>query len=288
MRHSGRYYLLALLLGASLASASPMLYTLGTVDGMSYTVSSIDSSGNLTPLLGVGYGFTGGLAFDPTANVFYAISNDSDALSTLNAISWSGEVTPLFQLGYGFFGGLAWGGDAGILYAIGGDADGIQRDLYVIDVAGGTAELVEELADGRFSFDGGLAFTDLVYTMGSNFESSRLFSYAPLAEVQMLDGFYRSLVFPAAGGLALDPESGTWWALSFDPESGVPLLVNFGSSGELSRTGLNAAVTGLTFADSGDNVPEPGPGPLAAAGLAAILGGRWWRRDSKATQGRRS
>ncbi len=258
--------------GALTADAGPLLYTLTSVDGERFELSSIDSAGALTRLFDVGVGFTGGLTFDPSANMFYAISNDSSALSTLNAISWSGEVRPLFELGYGYFGGLTWAGDAGSLYAIGGDKDGIQRALHRIDVPGASSTWVDDLADGEFSFDGGLAFTDRLCLLGQNGEATSLFTFSPHDRVQDLEGAYRSVFFPAAGGLAWDPAEGVWWAVTADRETYQPTVVSFNSGGPASKFGFEIGLTGLTFAEDTGAVPEPASGLLLAAGLAAILG----------------
>jgi hypothetical protein len=282
---------LALLLGALAASAGPLLYTLASGDAENFELSSIDSGGTLNPLFNVGPGATGGLAFDPMANTFYAIFNNSDALSTLNAISWGGVVEPLFELGYGYFGGLAWAGEAGSLYAIGGDTVGIQRTLYQIDVAGKTSAWVADLASGEFSFDGGLAFAgNQLYLLGHNgVDPSNLFSYSPLAVDQGLDRVYRSVFFPAAGGLALDQAQGVWWALTADSETSRPMVVSFNAGGPGTKFGFDLGLTGLTLAEDSAAVPEPASALLLAAGLAAILScKRGAKRPQDKEKGRKS
>jgi hypothetical protein len=266
---------LALLAGAAVAAATPLLHSITSFDGVDFSLSSISPAGELTTLFPLGEGFTGGLAFDPSSNLFYAVSSDVWAASTLNSISWTGEVTPLFSLGYGFYGGLAYAGAPGTFYAIGGDENGVQRSLYSIGVAGGgSATLIEDLGDGSLSFDGGMAYAGGLYLIGSDGADWGLFSYPPMHTSIKLDGIYRS-VYQAAGGLARDPVADSWWALAIDLESGAPQIVNFDSSTTLSTFSLTPGLTGLTFAEDlgggPGNVPEPGSALLLVAGLAAIL-----------------
>jgi hypothetical protein len=108
-----------------------------------------------------------------------------------------------------------------------GDGDGIQRTLYRIDVAGASSTRVDKLADGGFSFAGGLASGDRLYLLGHNGEASNPFTYSPLEKVQDLEGLYRSVFFPAAGGLVLEPAEGVWWTLTADGETYQPLVVSF-------------------------------------------------------------
>lgn len=266
-----------LLFGALGACASPMLYTLTSGNGENFELSSIDSSGAVNRLFDVGIGFTGGLAFDPVANLFYAISNDWEARSTLNSISWSGEVRPLFELGYGYCGGLTWAGKTGTLYAIAGDKDGVQRSLYQIDVPGGSSTPVDDLAEGEFSFDGGLSYSDQLYLLGHNGEATNLFIYSPLDRIQDLEGVYRSVFFPAAGGLVWDPNERVWWALTADRETYQPMLMSFDRTGGVAKFGFDLGLTGLTLAEDPAPTPEPASALLLAAGLAAIL---WYKRSA--------
>ncbi|MGA2324930.1 MAG: PEP-CTERM sorting domain-containing protein [Bryobacteraceae bacterium] len=276
MIHRLRRVFLALLAGTAVAAAGPMLYSITSLDGGDFSLSSISPAGQLNMLFPLGAGFTGGLAFDPSSNLFYAVSSDENAASTLNSISWTGEVTPLFSLGYGFFGGLAYAGAPGTFYAIGGDANGVQRSLYSISLAGGgSATLIEDLEDGSLSYDGGLAYAGGLYVIGSDGAHWGVYSYPPMVTAIELGGMFRSVFFPAAGGLAHDPVADSWWALAIDNQTLAPRLVNFNSSAPISTFSLSSGPTGLTFAEdlSGGpgNVPEPGSALLFALGLVAIL-----------------
>jgi hypothetical protein len=273
--HRLRRAFLALLAGTAVAAAAPTLYSITSLDGGDFSLSSVSPAGTLTTLFPLGAGFTGGLAFDPSSNLFYAVSSNQEAASVLNSISWTGVVTPLFSLGYGFYGGLAYAGAPGTFYTIGGDAGGVQRSLYSISLAGGSANLIEDLEDGSLSFDGGMAYAGGLYLIGSDGADWGLLSYPPMHTAIKLEGVYRSVWFPAAGGLARDPVADSWWALAIDNQTLAPRLVNFNSSAPISTFSLSSGPSGLTFAEdlSGGpgNVPEPGSALLFALGLVAIL-----------------
>lgn len=140
--------ILFITLAAASLPAAPLLYSLGTNDGMSYSLVEIDGRGNENTLFSAGMGYNGGLAFDPVADRFYAIRNDMFGASTLTSITWGGVIEDAMPLGEGFYGGLTYGGTTGQLYAIGAGREGIQNHLYSIDLLGGTVTGEDSLGDG--------------------------------------------------------------------------------------------------------------------------------------------
>jgi hypothetical protein len=78
---------------------------------------------------GLGFGFYGGLTFDPLDGLFYGAVNDSSGNASLYSITASGVSTPLGQsLGAGFS-GLAFDSSNGRFYGIGNDSSGFSS-LY--------------------------------------------------------------------------------------------------------------------------------------------------------------
>jgi hypothetical protein len=85
MSYPIRRGILILLVSALPACATPLLFMLASEGGERSNLASIDPGGRLSRWLDAGVGFAGGLAYDPTVDVVYAISNDSDGLSTAGA-----------------------------------------------------------------------------------------------------------------------------------------------------------------------------------------------------------
>lgn len=113
----------------------------GLAGGLAYTGSALfgvvnDDFGNSTllvfdllaaasqPQFVLGFGFTGGLAWNPADNSLYAIQNDAFGESTLVRIDLTGQTTvPVKTLGFGFYGGLAIDPLTGLFWAIGSDSN---------------------------------------------------------------------------------------------------------------------------------------------------------------------
>lgn len=268
---------------ATTLSAAPLLYSLGTGDGMVYSLVEFDRRGNETTLFGVGLGYNGGLAFDPSANSFYAIYNDMSGLSNMVSITWDGVIENAMPLGEGFYGGLTYAGAPGQFWAVGAGRDGVQNHLYSIDLPGASVAGVTQLGDGDTSFDGGITtIPDLIHgtslaLIGVSYlergQFTNLYTYSPLTDRFALDGIYRSLIFPAAGGLAADWGRLNYWAIAIDPETFQPILVNFDGAGVNTQFTLTQAYSGLTYAErQGDPPPPPNPIPEPGTWLTAAAG----------------
>jgi len=147
------------------------------------TLYSLSLNGtNLTPVLSLGSGFTGGLAYDPGTDALYAIQTGLSFLSppssSLYRIDLGGSVsmTALGGLG-GIYGGGAGGGltyDAndGMLYGIAWDALGTPRSLNTIDPASGSETPLFDLGTGNLAFNGGIAYEttgDFFYGIANDF-----------------------------------------------------------------------------------------------------------------------
>jgi len=99
----------------------------GAQDGSSMLILLPTRAGETIEFVApLGFGFNGGLTFDPLNGELYAISNDSAGRSTLERIDLkTGTVRPVgVSLGFGFNGGLAFDPSSNLLYAIGSDNTG--------------------------------------------------------------------------------------------------------------------------------------------------------------------
>jgi hypothetical protein len=99
---------------------------------------SIQSDGTLSPIGaadGLGFGFLGGLAYNPGNWTFYAPVEDSLGNSTLDSITAGGAATVAgLTLGTGFS-GLAYDTANGLFFGIGNDFTGFST-LYEFSLAG--------------------------------------------------------------------------------------------------------------------------------------------------------
>lgn len=267
--------LLTLALTALALPAAPTLHTLATRDGVNYSLAAIQPGGALTELFTVGVGFNGGLAYDPDAGMFYAISNDENAKSTLNSISWDGVVKPILTAGEGFFGGLALDGP-GKLLAIGADSKyGIQSALYSLDAVALSSTHIADLGEGAISFHGGLSRNTALTLLGTNGASWSFYSYEPLTEIRRAEGAWHGAVpFPAAGGIAWDADKNVWRVVSIDFETGAPIITGYNNFNLVEQWQLDLMISGLTYAEKnggGTAVPEPATSALLAVGLGLLL-----------------
>lgn len=273
--------LLTVLLAAAAAnvSAATLVGISGDSFGVPRTPNSIDPAA-LTSTAGTNLGdgsigFTGGLAYDAPANVFYAIGSDSFGVSAFYSYSDPANPVSLLSLGSGFFGGLAYTGNS--FYAISNDMFGASTLNEISTGGGGSVTPVFVVGNG---FSGGLAYratNGLLYGItNDSFGVSSLYEIDPVAmtatvqSIVLGSGFY--------GGLAYNPVDDTFFAISVDP-FGASTLYSFGLS-DASPTvifgvGTGFAYSGLTYvgaAGSADPpaVPEPSTTLLLGAGLASL------------------
>ena len=107
------------------SSGAGSLYT-AAADG---TLTLVGTAG------GLGFGFLGGLAYDPANSTFYAAVNDSGGNATLYSIT-SGGVAASTGIGLGTdFSGLAYDAASSLFYGIGNDNSGFST-LYDFSLAG--------------------------------------------------------------------------------------------------------------------------------------------------------
>ncbi len=255
--------------------AAPTLHTLATRDGVNYSLAAIQPGGALTELFTVGVGFNGGLAYDPDAGLFYAISNDENAKSTLNSISWDGVVKPILTAGEGFFGGLALDGP-GKLLAIGADSKfGIQSALYSLDTAALSSTHIADLGEGALSFHGGLARSTALTLLATDGAGWFFYTYEPLTAIGRADdAWHGAIPFPAAGGIAWDADKEVWRVVSIDFNTGAPIITGYNNFNLVEQWQLDLMISGLTYAEKdggGIVVPEPASSALLAAGLGLLL-----------------
>lgn len=146
-----------------------LMYSVGTGAGDSF-LYSISGNGQTTQVLdlgsnfGAGFPAGGGLAYDSTNNLFYAISKDGSAVASLYSITLGGTVTDVGILGGGgantfeYDGGLTFDANNGLLYTFTADQNGGPSTLQAFDVngnlAGGSVTLSTPAGD---SYNGGLA-----------------------------------------------------------------------------------------------------------------------------------
>jgi hypothetical protein len=150
---------------------------------------------------GLGFGFLGGLAYNPGTNTFYAAINDSGGNSTLDSITTSGTAASLgLNLGTGFS-GLAYDKANGLFYGIGNDFTGFST-LYDFGL-GGPVNTVGGLG---FGF-GGLTYeaaNGVFWAIAPvNNAGSQLFQLSPAGTLSspfftLGDGFVELSVAPVA------------------------------------------------------------------------------------------
>jgi hypothetical protein len=145
--------------GLALDLADRLLYAVTSTDAGLSTLDRFDpSAGTFLPVLRLGTGFTGGLAYDANNGDFYAIADDGSNSALYQIDLGAGAVTPVANLGpesAAFFAGLTFEPADGKLYAAGSDGHG-SSTLYRITPGGAFA--VTPLFVLGTGFTGGLAF----------------------------------------------------------------------------------------------------------------------------------
>jgi len=130
---------------------------------------SLTDGGATTPLLGLGPGFTGGIAAQSDTQL-YALANDFTGASSLYAIDLVGSSVSLVDgpLNFGLAGGLTWNPDDELLYALGSDTNFVQT-LYSIDptIPGSATAITDPLGMGVI---GGVDYAgvDGVFAIGND------------------------------------------------------------------------------------------------------------------------
>lgn len=245
--------------------AGPLLYSVGPdSSGVPRDFTSITGTGVATPLFKLGdgsLGFNGGLAFDPAANLFYGIANDSFGNSSLVSFSLGGggAFTNIGSLGQGFFSGLAYDTTADQFFAIATDSTG-QSSLNSVSSIGGVTP-VGVLGTG---FNGGLTFRPsdgLLYAFSADSSGvQRQFqAINPATAAAMLlftagDG---SATFN--GGVAYDAASDRFFVIAND-SMGVSTLESFTLAGSGTLTpisGIGGGYGNVALALAPEPVPEP-------------------------------
>jgi hypothetical protein len=159
------------------------LYAIANDSSGQSTLYRLDLNGaNLTSVLSLGSGFTGGLAYDPGGDALYAIQTDLSFLAPPSSslyridLGVSPTLNPLGPLsgiyGGGAGGGLTFDGNDGMLYAIAWDAFGIPRTLSEIDPTPASDTPVFDLGAGDLAFSGGIAYDavgDSFYAIANDF-----------------------------------------------------------------------------------------------------------------------
>jgi hypothetical protein len=173
---------------------------------------SIQSDGTLSLVGaagGLGFGFLGGLAFNPGNSTFYAAVNDTLGNTTLNSITTGGSPTALgVSLGTGFS-GLAFDTANSLFYGIGNDNTGFSTlfsftEAGPVNTVGGLG-----FGFGALTYD---AAGDVLWAIGPvNNSGSQLFQVSPAGALSapfftLGDGFVELAVTqaPAVGS----PEPG--------------------------------------------------------------------------------
>jgi hypothetical protein len=144
--------------GLTVDTTNGVLYAISNTDAGVSTLNAFDpASRTFQPVLRLGTGFTGGLAYDANDGNFYAIADDGASSSLYQINLGAGTVAAVADLGplsQAFFAGLTFDPFDGHLYAAGNDSDGAST-LYQI-TPGGALPVVPLFSLGT-GFTGGLA-----------------------------------------------------------------------------------------------------------------------------------
>ena len=177
--------------------------------GSLYTIQSNGTLSLVGAAGGLGFGFLGGLAFNPGVSNFYAAVNDPLGNTTLDSITTGGTPTALgVSLGTGFS-GLAFDTANGLFYGIGNDNTGFST-LFSFTQAG-PVNTVGGLGFGfgALTYD---AASDVFWAIGPvNNAGSQLFQISPAGALSaplftLGDGFVELAVTQAPAPASPEPE----------------------------------------------------------------------------------
>jgi MYXO-CTERM domain-containing protein len=249
----------------------------------------------LTPLGDGSIGFNGGLAYNTSAAILYAIGNDFLGASTLYSFTTlGGSFTSVASLGTGFNGGLAYSSSDGDLYAIANDFLAAST-LYRV-TAGGVATA---LGTGPFGvgFYGGLTYNaddGKLYAIAGDasgvMRSVVEIDVATVVATPLFDLGNGSLSFN--GGLAYDDAADLFYVIgndmlansalfSFTPGGGGTDLAPIG-------TGFGQGFVNVALALAPEVTPTVSEPPtLALLALIALLGLAARRSNDRRTTGSR-
>jgi len=172
---------------------------------------TIQPNGATSLVGGLGFGFLGGLAYNPATSAFYAAANDPLGNSALYSITVSGgavtAVDEVERVGTGFS-GLAYDAADGLIYGIGNDNTGFST-LYSFDLASNESAVAGlGFGFGALSYD---AAAGLFWAIDpvNNF-SSQLFQVSAAGAVSALiltlgDGFAALAVVPPPAAQTPEP-----------------------------------------------------------------------------------
>jgi hypothetical protein len=252
-------------------------------------LTAVSDTGVATPLATLpdgSIGYDGGLALrpgDPSGSGLYAVGNDSLGNSTLYRFGLDGSAaTPVLALGQGFTGGIAYHDAEDALYLVQNDFLGAST-LYRVDLGGGplSVQLVGALGDG---FVGGLTYdagADLLYAVsadGGLFPAPNILTSIELGPMLTVSNIFAlgdgSLAFD--GGLAVDPDTGLFYAIANDSLANSTLTTfDLAEGGAFSAVGPSFGQgfsnAGLVLVEGvGMPIPEPSALGLFAVGCAVV------------------
>jgi MYXO-CTERM domain-containing protein len=237
-----------------------------------------------SPLASLGdgsIGFNGGLAYDTSNAMLYAIGNDSQGGSALYSFTTSGgSLTSIAALGSGFNGGLAYDSADGNFYAIANDNSAASR-LYRVTPAG----VATPLSTGPIGsgFYGGLSYDssdgNLYAIAGDASGTTRTLAKIDIPSVSAMPLFGLgdgSLGFN--GGLAYDNAANLFYVIGND-FGGNSTLFSFtlgGTGTDLTPIGASFGQgflnVGLALAPAVTTPTVDEPPTLALVALIALLG----------------
>jgi hypothetical protein len=286
----------------SFAAHASALFTIGPDDAFSPRVlnqlpTTAPVSASPLATLGDGsIGFNGGLAYNTSNSMLYAVGNDSFGSSTLYSMTTlGGSLTPVAPLGVGFNGGLAYNSGNGNLYAIANDPVGAST-LYEVTAAG----VATALGTGPFGsgFYGGLTYDaddgNLYAIAGDLFGVMRSvvsIDIASVAPTVLFDLGNGSLGFN--GGLAYDDAANRFYVLGNDflANSTLSSFTAGGGGSDLAPIGTSFGQgflnIGLALAPEVTPPTVSEPPTLSLIALIALLGLGTMRLNTRRAAGLR-